>query len=525
MTAPPFSVPPPGSDRLGTWLRGKYRVDAVLGVGGMATVFAVTHRNGRRFALKMLYPEYSVRGDLRKRFQREGYIANAVGHTGAVAVLDDDVAEDGSAFLVMELLDGEGLDDVLDRHPGGLPPIAALSAAYQLLDTLVSAHGKNIVHRDIKPGNLFAVRTGEIKVLDFGIARLEDREGKTATRSGVTLGTPAFMAPEQAKGKPLDSRADIYSVGATLFTLLSGRFLHEADNAQELVIKAATEPAPKLVAIAPHVPEVVGTIVDRALAFGADDRWQSAVLMKAAVLQAVGVLTGGGGVSPSQLAPLLTARSRVTEIYASIPEGPPPEPPTEPPPALRSGRSRLAFDGASPTDATLPQTAVAPTNEEPASPITAEPVATTRPSAPGGVQVSLPPRGGGLRIGAAVFLGLAAVAAVLVLRVAGGGADVSRAHAPSATSPVVSAGPAADTALGAASSTVVPVASAASSAASASQVEPVPPGVASASSAGPSVRTVVRVPRTTTSFPTAPTAAASARGASGASSVDPWGTR
>jgi serine/threonine-protein kinase len=500
------SVPPPGNERLGTWLRGKYRLDAILGVGGMAVVFAVTHRNGRRFALKMLYPEYSLRGDLRKRFLREGYIANAVGHAGAVAVLDDDVAEDGSAFLVMELLDGEGLDDVLDRHPGGIPPVAALSAAYQLLDTLVAAHAKNIIHRDIKPGNLFATRKGELKVLDFGIARLQDPEGKTATRSGVTLGTPAFMAPEQAKGKPLDARADLYSVGATLFTLLSGRLVHEADNAQELMIKAATEPAPKLSSVAPHLPASLEEIVNRALAFNIADRWQSAVLMKLAVAHAVEELTGGEAVTPSQLAPLLV-RSRADEIYSSMPEGAPAGAPRETVPSGPHALARLALEATSPSDPTLARES-APSGTE-ASPITAEPVATTKPTPSGR-------SGYGLRIGALLILALGVGFVAIALRVTGRGTSPS----PPAAASVATTAQAASTGVPSSVSSE-PAATAPSSVPS----TPVASPVGSASGAGASAPSP-SVPSRTPKFRLQPsTSGGGARGAASAGNVDPWGTR
>jgi serine/threonine-protein kinase len=511
------SVPPPGNERLGTWLRGKYRLDAILGVGGMAVVFAVTHRNGRRFALKMLYPEYSLRGDLRKRFLREGYIANAVGHPGAVAVLDDDVAEDGSAFLVMELLDGEGLDDLLDRHPGGIPPVAALSAAYQVLDTLVAAHAKNIIHRDIKPGNLFATRNGEVKVLDFGIARLQDPEGKTATRSGVTLGTPAFMAPEQAKGKPLDARADLYAVGATLFTLLSGRLVHEAENAQELMIKAATEPAPKLASIAPHLPESLDELVNRALAFNIADRWQSAVLMKAAVTHAVEVLTGGGAVVPSQLAPLLV-RSRVQEIYSSIPEAPPVGAPTATPrPTSQPAMARLALEATSPSEPTLARESAPPLTETHASPITAEPVASTKPSPSGGALASTPARGYGLRIGAVMVLALGVGIVGLALRsTTGRGAG--------ATPPPLTAAAASVTAAQAESAPPPPSVSAPAAA----SALPSAPSVESAARAAPSAPSTTAPARTVRALPPRSPAASSGggpRSAAGGANVDPWGTR
>jgi len=170
--------------RLGSTLREKYKLERLLGTGGMAAVYGATHRNTKRFAVKVLHPELSLHEDLRTRFLREGYIANSVGHPGAVAVLDDDVSEDGAAFLVMELLDGEPLDSVAHRLGPRLEPKVVIAIAAQTLDVLLAAHARGIVHRDIKPENLFLTREGEVKVLDFGVARLRRLEPSAASRSG-----------------------------------------------------------------------------------------------------------------------------------------------------------------------------------------------------------------------------------------------------------------------------------------------------------------------------------------------------
>lgn len=275
--------------RVGSVLCDKYRLDCQLGAGGMATVYAAAHlRNANRVAVKILHRELSVDAGLRARFLREGYAANSVGHPGTVRVLDDDTAEDGSVFIVMDLLDGETLDARWERSGRRLGFREVTRLAADLLDVLSAAHAKGIVHRDLKPENLFLTRDGQLKVLDFGVARL--REGSpTQTRTGAVLGTPAFMPPEQALGRTaqVDALSDVWAVGATAFTLLSGRFVHEGQTAEEMLVHSATQPAPPVMSIAPEVPRAIAAVIDRALAFDKPGRWQSAAAMREALLSAM----------------------------------------------------------------------------------------------------------------------------------------------------------------------------------------------------------------------------------------------
>jgi serine/threonine-protein kinase len=261
----------------------------LLGVGGTAAVYAATHRNGSRAAVKVLHPEASSNAFVRDRFLWEGYVANAVGHEAAVRVIDDDVADDGSLFLVTELLDGETLEERRVRLGGELPQAEVLLVADQLLEMLVAAHRKGIVHRDLKPENVFLTRAGKIKVLDFGIARHGDGAAAAALiRAGTMIGTPSYMAPEHARGQfdELDERSDLWSCGATMFRLLSGRGVHEGDTLEEEIANARVKPALPLETVAPEVNAAIARVVDRALAFDKDKRWTDAAEMRAAIREA-----------------------------------------------------------------------------------------------------------------------------------------------------------------------------------------------------------------------------------------------
>jgi serine/threonine protein kinase len=289
---------------IGTILQGKYRLDRLLGVGAMASVFAATHlRNVNCVAVKILHPDLAGNSEIRTRFLQEGYAANSVRHAGTVRVFDDHTAEEGEvAFFVMELLEGETLESLWERCGRRLPPREVAQLMCQLLDVLAAAHEKGIIHRDIKPENLFIEADGTLRVLDFGVARV--LEGSfVETRTGSLIGTLPYMAPEQMLGKvhEVDARSDVWAVGATAFTLVSGSFVHEAETPEEMLVFTASRQAPSLARVAPHAPRAFIHAVDRALRFDKSERWPSARTMQSALAEACattradeGVLDGGG---------------------------------------------------------------------------------------------------------------------------------------------------------------------------------------------------------------------------------------
>ncbi|MEZ4371320.1 MAG: protein kinase [Polyangiaceae bacterium] len=271
------------TERVGTTLNEKWRLDELLGVGGMAAVYAATHRNRGRAAIKILHPQLAMQLAMRDRFRREGYVANTVEHPGALRVLDDDIDPHTKAtYLVVELLDGESMDARLRRAPA-LEYAELVRIACDVLEVLDAAHAKGVVHRDIKPDNIFLLEDESghhigTKLLDFGVARLVEEGAGSVTLTGNAMGTPAFMAPEQAEANwpEVEARTDVWALGATLFFAITGRYVHEARNANLMLIHAATREAPELLSVDSHVPPALAQVIDQALKFDKADRFASA---------------------------------------------------------------------------------------------------------------------------------------------------------------------------------------------------------------------------------------------------------
>ena len=265
------------SVHVGATLAGKWRVETLIGAGATASVYAARHRNGKRVAIKILHRELGEDPDMRRRFLQEAYAANRIGHPGVVAVLDNDQTDDGCAFLVMEYLEGNTAGAVargrVDRR---LSVEEALAIAEPLAGALAAAHEGGIVHRDVKPDNLFLTRAGELKVLDFGLARVRERAlANRGTQTGTPMGTPAFMPPEQARGDwaHVDARSDVWSASATIFTLITGRLVHPASTVSEALVATITSPAPKVASVWPAAPRALAELLDRGMAYARDARF------------------------------------------------------------------------------------------------------------------------------------------------------------------------------------------------------------------------------------------------------------
>jgi serine/threonine protein kinase len=259
--APDAAVP--GRDWRGETLDGRYRIERVLGAGGLGTVYLATQlRLDRPVAIKMLHRELLPSADLRKRFEREVQTLSRLAHPHIVTVTDSGVLDDGMGYLVMELLDGSSLEEHLLRK-GALDPSEAIEVVRQMLLGLAEAHGKGILHRDLKPANVFVhplVEGIHVKLLDFGLAKVRDDMAShpgnyaTLTADGTIVGTPTYMAPEQATSGPsITPAADLYAVGIVLFEMLTGRPPFRFDDKLMTIRAHMTEPVPELEAFAPEL--------------------------------------------------------------------------------------------------------------------------------------------------------------------------------------------------------------------------------------------------------------------------------
>ena len=250
-----------------------YRIVEQLGGGGMGVVYkAEDLRLGRTVALKFLAPQLSQDADAVTRFKNEARAASGLDHPGICTIHSIEEAPDGRLFIAMAFCDGQTLKRRLESGP--LPLADALRIARQSADALSQAHARGIVHRDIKPANLILTPTGDVKIVDFGVAKLVDAPAVTAT--GAWVGTPAYMSPEQAASGIVDARTDLWALGAVLFEMLTGRPPFRGDNAAAIVSSILYDDPPPLDTLRPGTPASVSTIVRRLLAKDRSARYSTA---------------------------------------------------------------------------------------------------------------------------------------------------------------------------------------------------------------------------------------------------------
>ena len=267
---------------LGTTLDGRYRIDGLVGIGGMGSVYRCEHVGiGRPVAIKVLHSDFIGNREASTRFQREAIASGRLDHPNIVGVSDFGILDDGGCYLVMDLLEGESLGDRLERER--IPWREAIDILRGVLRGLRHAHDRGVVHRDIKPDNVFlAVKDGDpiTKILDFGIAKLFAGGGEdpAATRVGITVGTPAYLSPEQAVGGEITPASDLYSTTVLFFEMITGRPPFEDKDPLAMLGAHVGRPPPSLAEAAPELtfPPELEEIVQRGLAKIAASRFVSA---------------------------------------------------------------------------------------------------------------------------------------------------------------------------------------------------------------------------------------------------------
>lgn len=291
----------------GRIIDGRYKLLEKLGEGGMGTVFKVEHvRMGKILALKLLRPDLALDKKIKNRFIQEARLVSRLSHPNTIQVFDFGELDDASLYIAMEYLPGRDLAWVL-RSKGTLSQEKTISIGAQVLSSLAEAHDNNIIHRDIKPANVMLVQQKDrgdwVKVLDFGIAKLNDSESrKLITGAADLLGTPQYMSPEQAKGEELDSRSDLYSLGAMLFELVTGRGVFEGPTPISIVTKHMTESPPRFSDICPDrkLSAAFERAILRSLEKDRAKRFNSAAEMRAALLE----LRNGGRSNTADFTPI-----------------------------------------------------------------------------------------------------------------------------------------------------------------------------------------------------------------------------
>ncbi len=341
------------SDTLeGIILGGKYKILRRLGRGGMAEVYLAHQENlGRDVAIKLMHSFLASEQDFLHRFKREARAMAAMNHPNIVGVYDFDVYGESTYYLVMEYISGgtlkEKLADLAERGER-LSLETAVQIGVEVASALEYAHQRNMIHRDVKPANIMLNETGHAILTDFGIVKLVGGQSMAYTATGALIGTPAYMSPEQALGKPGDARSDIYSLGTLLFQMITGHLPFDADTPLAIVMKHVNDPVPLPTTFNPDVPAALQEIILRAMAKNPDERYQTAGELEMSLRHAD--LKGVSGA----VVPNLEGSVHHTEVMGTAFSGMPSSSP---------GKIEATVPGVTMPGATMP--GVAPTKKRP----------------------------------------------------------------------------------------------------------------------------------------------------------------
>jgi serine/threonine-protein kinase len=393
-----IEVQPPGEEpdpRLGEKL-GDYIIAAHVADGAMGAVYEARRADTReRVAIKVLHPDVEEDEVAVERFKREYETADLFEHPHIVRVIDFGETSDGQHYMTMEYLVGQELGEVL-RNDGAQSPARALRILSQVALALEEAHSFGVIHRDLKPDNVFLCRDeggDDVRILDFGSVKLQVETGPKLTAFGTTLGSPYYMSPEQAKGLPdVDTRTDVFAMGAILYELLGGQIAFEAPTVAEILMKIVRVMPEPVTAVRPELPAAIDGVIERAIAKDKAERFETPSALVEAALAAFGVEGTVADWASRPEADLAEAvENRPTDL------GPPP-----------------AMDAPAAAAGPAPQppapSAVPAARQDPPPPNASAPIASEAPSAP--------PAGGGSGNRLVVVAGLAVAAVVVFVGVA-----------------------------------------------------------------------------------------------------------
>ncbi len=343
---------------IGQIIADRYRVEGLLGEGGMGAVYVAEHLTlHKQVALKVVHPEHAGNAELAARFAQEAMVTSRIDHPNVISAMDFGTLEDGTAFLAVQLVRGPSLSKVLENETQ-LPWGRAVELASQIADALAAAHAHGIIHRDLKPENILLQALDDggelVKVLDFGVAKIaresrmpppeHGRAERHITQLGLIIGTPGYMAPEQAIGGNADPRSDLYALGVMLWECIAGRALWEGDDLQALLEKQLAQTPPTLTEVAgdTSLPEALSVLVGKLLARRAEDRPSEASEVRDQLRE---ILTLDDGDKPRWRSGARRMSTRTPTALRRVDEPVPPAPPAEaqlPAPARpsrRAGRS------------------------------------------------------------------------------------------------------------------------------------------------------------------------------------------